>query len=319
MKNGMIVALMSFATLCLLSTKSLAGDNVILAALGEPSSPQIMLAAVAEPRSPVVGKTIQVNNDLRFTIGYRLWLNWWQTSLAKVDTITDPDAPRNQITISSANTPSINQFAAASIPSVGMRYKDFFASASVMISPDYHFPRVTTTFSGTVPFPHSFVTSNRVTASRTEVDVNLGYYIHPWIALTGGYKGVFQEFENKFSATDTDQAALTTVGTTKSSPKYHGGTIGVAANVPIPEAGWIPAGYSLYGNAGGGVMGSNDFPIAFYGTVDVGLAYKPTSLPLILTGGFKYQIINSKTPKGASENHIIDLTRGAIFGLHFVF
>jgi len=305
-----------------------AGENVTLAAFGQANSPQINLAAVAEPGSPVVGSTVQVTNDLHFTVGYRLWLNYWQTSVAKVPlSIVDPDndagCPNGQCPITQqGDGPTINQFAAASIPSVGVRYKDFFASASVMISPDYHFPTASELVSSSDPngfFLHEFRINHHITGSRNEVDVNLGYYVHPWIALTMGYKGVFQKFKDKASTFDVSSNQPGDTITQKSKPQYNGGTLGVAANVPIPEAGWIPAGFSLYGNGGGGVMGSNDFRVAFYGTIDAGLAYKPTQLPLLFTTGFKLQIINSLTHSDATQNHIIDYTRGMILGMHFVF
>src|SRR5436309_3403140 len=149
MKRVVIAVVTIFMMALLPRANAHAGENVTLAAFGQPSSPQVIAAAVAEPGSPVVGKTVAVTNDLQFTIGY---------------------------------------------------------------------------------------------------------------------KGVFQKFKDNFSALDTDDLITTTSGTAKSKPRYNGGTIGIAANVPIPEAGWIPAGFSIYGNGGGGVMGSNDFRVAFYGT-----------------------------------------------------
>ena len=167
--------------------------------------------------------------------------------------------------------------------------------------------------------PHTFQVNHRVRGSRIEVDMNGGYYIHPWIALTMGYKGVFQKLRDNATTFDVTSNEPGASITEKSNANYNGGTIGIAANVPIPEAGWIPGGFSLYGNGGGGPMGSSDFRIAFYGTVDAGLAYKTPSWPLLFTVGYKFQIINSLTKGDAPTNHIIDYTRGAIFGMNFVF
>lgn len=295
------------------------------------NSSQIMLSAVAEPGSPVVGTSYSVTDRLNFVVGYRLWLNYWQTTIAKVPSvIPDPHGdPSAVVTITDVgDAPNINQFAAASIPSVAVRYGNFFGSASVMISPDYHFPtkkgqlvsgRTTDPINDAIFGVHNFSVDHKVTGSRNEVDVNLGYYIHPWIALTLGYKGVFQKLKDKSTSTNLTHASPVRTTTETTHPQYNGGTIGIATTIPIPEGGWIPTGFSLYGNGGGGPMGSNEFSYAWYGTIDAGLAYKPTNLPLLFTGGYKFQIINSKTHSGASENHIIDYTRGAILGISYVF
>lgn len=319
----------NFAIIVLLAFILLPSARV--AAQVSQSAPQIMLTALAEPGSPVVGKSIPVTSNLNLVVGYRLWLASWQTNVTKLPTIVaDPHTPTDRIAIKEVSDgPSINKFGAASIPSLGARYGNFFASASVMISPDYHFPKKSQLVQGPTSFlpaqiefgDHTFRIDHNVTGSRNEVDINLGYYIHPSIALTVGYKGVFQKFVDKTVATNLTHAPVGEVPTpvVKSNPRYHGGTLGIAANLPIPEGGWIPAGFLLYGNGGGGYMGSNEFASAWYGTLDAGLAYKPTSLPLLFTAGYKFQIINSKTKSNAFEDRVIDYTRGAIFGINFLF
>src|SRR2546421_736545 len=125
MKRVVIAVVTIFMMALLPRANAHAGENVTLAAFGQPSSPQVIAAAVAEPGSPVVGKTVAVTNDLHFTIGYRLWLNYWQTDLGKVtDTVQDINQG-GVVRITDSTTASINQFAAASIPSLGIRYKDF--------------------------------------------------------------------------------------------------------------------------------------------------------------------------------------------------
>jgi hypothetical protein len=66
-------------------------------------------------------------------------------------------------------------------------------------------------------------------------------------------------------------------------------------------------------------MASNEFKYAIYGTIDGGIAYKPTQLPLLFTAGYKFQIIRSITKGNAPVDHINDYTRGAILGLHVLF
>ena len=149
MPKIIIVALAAFAISLMPSTKARSAENILLGAFGQPSASQLMLTALAEPGSPQVGKTVQVTDDFRFVVGYRLWLNYWQTNIFKVSpTIVDPDndagCPNSLCVINvRGSPPTINQFAAASIPTLGVRYKDFFASTSVMISPNYNFPTAT--------------------------------------------------------------------------------------------------------------------------------------------------------------------------------
>jgi|RhiMetdeSRZDD1v2_1073273.scaffolds.fasta_scaffold545461_2 hypothetical protein len=341
MRKIITVALVAFAISLIPSTKARSAENVLLGALDQPSASQLMLTALAEPGSPQVGKTAQVTDDLRVSVGYRLWLNFWQTSIVKINTqVVDPDIPQNIINITQpGSSPTIDQFAAASIPSVGVRYKDFFASTSVMISP-YYYSTANQIVSGTGPVgtiseTHTFLLDHKVRASRIEADINFGYYIHPWIALTMGYKGIFQRFRDQVTEFDissvhgtvdtsscpspTQRTLFCTNTSSKSNTDYNGGTLGIAANIPIPEGGWIPTGFSIYGNGAGGGMGATGFKYALYGTVDVGATYKLTALPLIFSVGYKYQIIRSQTKGNASENHINDYTRGAILGINYVF
>jgi hypothetical protein len=310
-----------------------AAENILLSAMGSPNSQQVLAAAVSEPGSPVVGKSYSITNDLHLTVGYRLWLNFWQTSIAKISTtIVDPDIPTDIIPITSRGSPpTIDQFAPASVPTMGVRYKNFFASASGMISSNYDFSKATEFVQGPAAVfggIHTFRLEHHVNARRYEADVNLGYYIHPWIALTMGYKGVFQQFDDKVTEFDVTHGPIAVCNPgsnfclqtrNKSSTSYNGGTIGIAANVPIPEGGLIPTGFSIYGNGAGGGMAVTGFQSALYGTMDAGIAYKPTSLPLLFTLGYKFQIIRTKANSQASEDHFTDYTRGGILGINFIF
>lgn len=121
-----------------------------------------------------VEKQMPITDDLRLTVGYRLWLNDWQTGFVFAG------APR-------AETVTVNANAPGHIPSLSLRYKNLFVSTSLMFTPDYFFRRFTTADG----------VNHKFKASRMEVDVNAGYFIHPWIALTAGYKGVLQDYDQR--------------------------------------------------------------------------------------------------------------------------
>lgn len=251
-------------------------------------------------------KSSETTDDWSFTIGYKLWLNDWQQVI--------PPEPQGSVGV---NLKSTNAFAAGSIPNVSLRYKNFFLSSSVMITPEYHFDSFTDVVLG-IPVPPGPIVGFRITGSRTDVDFNAGYYIHPSIALLVGYKGVFQHFRIK--ANPSFPPAL--LSTFHQGVKYNGLTFGAALAVPIPEAGWLRSGFGLYVTGGGGPMWvkiSNpqfsDTPTAIYGTVEGGITYRLPNLPLSFSGGYKYQGI-SNSAKGQSG---VDATRGAILGVNYTF
>jgi len=267
------------------------------------------LANAQAPGEQPTDKTVQITDDLRFSFGLKLWFNKWEN--AKFGTNPGPH-------ILHMDDNSIGY-----IPTLGLRYKDFFISASGMFATAYKFD-----------VPLSFTQINGDTsfgASRQEADINFGYYIHPMIAASIGYKGTFQTLHIQDHL--VGQNPLNRPSPTPAQVKYtyNGPTVGLSTNIPFGEGGLglLPFGLNLYGNAGGGYLfTSTSFkPVEFgnhaaYGVVEGGLAYKPDQLPLVFTVGYKYQLINTQLNSTFKQlfrtNSVNDITSGPLIGLIFV-
>ncbi len=279
------------ADFCAELNRAQTGREPIQLAMARSDQPIILAQASGQPAEkprPAPRLIDGMPDDLHLSIGFRAWFNNWLNGKFFAG--------------SGACAKCIVQLDDSSvgyIPTIGVRYKDFFVSASGMLGAHY-------TNKNTSCCPHS---------SRQEVDVNAGYYIHPSIALSLGYKGVFQQFKGTPAFPPTDHV------------NYNGPTLGISANVPIPEGGLLPSGFSVYGSGGGGYMWATQSSCcsisnhAWYGAMEGGLAYKLDTLvpvPLVFTAGYKYQILwtTFRHKFGTfGESHSQDVTRGPIIGV----
>jgi hypothetical protein len=271
-------------------------------ALAQTSTQPTRLAAAQVPGQQPADKTVQLADDLHFTIGFRTWFNSW-TSPGKIF------AP-------GFGALDYTNDGIGYIPTAGLRYKDFFISASGFFANDYSADLLNV---GPPLFlPASFDQHSK----RKEVDVNAGYYIHPWIALSAGYKHIGMDF------------TVSGIPSSVLNPQYsyNGPTLGAAVSIPIPEGGLLPSGLTVYGNGAGGYLwthgntgGSSSISNhAFYSVLEGGLAYKFARLPIALTGGYKFQALNmiykdSGTSRALSgRNSQTDVMRGPILGISYI-
>ena len=163
------------------------------------------------------------------------------------------------------------------IPLLSVRYRDFMGSISGYRPTDYDL-------------------SDGSTNSRKELDINLGYYVAPGVALTLGYKKVGQK-------ADTDNYELA------------GPVVGVSGTAPLGN------GFSLYGAFGLGRMKSTGASTvhfdADYRLTEAGGAYTlPTprfTKALTFTAGYRTQVFTSKQATETQDAR--DLTQGFTFGL----
>ena len=251
-------------------------------------------------------ETVRLTKDLFMSVGYKLWISGWQSG-----TQTFPSQQGK-------NTQAFTATAAASMPSFSLKYKKFFVSTGFLFTPDYDFFKYTDRLSlgtgATTASDFEFT----YTGSRKETDFNAGFYVHPAIALTIGYKGVTQDYNLKIRS--VDGALVPTSPNSDSKTKYNGVTFGIVGSAPIG------GGFSLYGNGVGGFMSVDYEPAsssnnsAVYEASELGLAYKAKNLPLSFSFGYKYQVINNKTDDpNFKDQNVIDLTRGYVLGFNFIF
>ena len=239
------------------------------------------------------------NPDLVMSLGYKMWLNSWQTW----------DAGRGGANFVSFSEPGVGNM----IP-MALKYKNFFTSLNFMFTGDYLFPIYTdVTSAGVTQTVHE-------RASHDEIDWNVGYYVVPsQLGFTLGLKDVNQHWNTAinngaFSATNTNW-------------HWIGPTFGITG------AAGIGHGLSLFGNGVGGFMtethdgepaGQSD--TATYESMEMGLAWKPQTLPMNVTFGYKYQRINTKldianTAANAPYADLrgIDVTSGYTLGINAFF
>jgi hypothetical protein len=309
MTKILVGALAVFAMSLMPNTKAGSAEST-LGTSGQSSASQLMLTALAEPGSPQPGQTFKLMEDLHLSFGLKIWFNTWE------DSKFGENLPSPHIIKDSSS-------GVGYIPTFGLRYKDFFLSASGMFATAYKFdaPPSLTSITGARSFG----------ASRQEADINLGYYLHPMLAVSVGYKGIYQTLHVPKQVVGTDPFSCGAPQPSQYNFDYNGLTVGLAANVPLGKGGLdlLPWGLTIYGNAGGGYMFEHAFKCvslgnhAAYGVGELGLAYKPGELPLVFTVGYKYQLLNTQlnsTFKSFfNKNSVDDVTRGPLIGLILVF
>lgn len=202
--------------------------------------------------------------ELQMTVGAKAWAAEW-SSWTPVGTGT------NNITLiqSIASNTHI-----AYIPQVSARYGQFLATASYLASTDF-------TLGGDVN-PTTPGGLGALTASRKEVDGNLGYYLLPSLAVTVGYKQIEQSFSLQRYT-------------------WRGPTLGLSASWPLRDslAAFATAAYGrLQMNASApDYAGRSDFK-ADYILSELGLSYgfdTPLKrLSVAITAGYRIQVVSTR-------------------------
>jgi len=240
-----------------------------------------------------------------FVVGYKAWLNSWQTSFMQSGSTTGSNI---------VETTSGTQI--AHIPTASIKYKDFFISGSYFPETNYDFPK----FSYIVNSPTvgTITETASMSAKRSEWDAQIGYFIlSSPIAVTLGYKNVTQ----KYTTTYTSPGIIYTPPTTESKTDYKGPMLGLSGSYPIA------AGFNFYGAVAYGWLdvyydGEKSTDEGTYSLADLGVLYKHAKLPISFSAGYRIQDIDTKVkPKGSGSfgNTATDITKGFVFGLNIIF
>lgn len=200
--------------------------------------------------------------------GLRVWGTTWDLPIfsraVEVNPATGMVAGTRDVVQRSTDTK------AAPVPFLGVRYGNFTASASHWVKTSYDFEELPSD------------------VNRKELDVTVGYYILPQIAVSAGYKNAKVD---------------------RLSPLAEGGSkteaflIGASGSVPLEGTGRL----SLYGNFAFGpgkstsyVGGNNNKVDVTYRIGEIGLSYQLLSAPqgalkhLGLSLGYRAQIVTFK-------------------------
>ena len=165
----------------------------------------------------------------------------------------------DSITVTSQDTAPDNQesdIEPVPIPQLSARYKWLFVTGSYYAKTGFDFDDSAATTTATVDttgdgFPDIGARSDtlfKTSGDRYEWDASGGVYIHPYVALLGGYKKVRQGIDSFLTQETVDLATGATIETASarffSDIDIEGPTIGIASSVPIGRGFGVYASYA---------------------------------------------------------------------------
>ena len=270
------------------------------------------------------------SRDFSATVGVKIWINDWQRD-SFLFTPT-PEVPVEGGTIVSASdTAPDNQesdIEPVPIPQLSARYKWLFVTGSYYAKTDFEFDDSETrlqvfTDEGTlVDVPTGTVSTS---GERYEWDASGGIYVHPYVAILGGYKKVRQTID---STLEIDFPEPPETLRSFSNIDIEGPTIGIAASVPIGH------GFGVYASYAHGFMdaeisddGAPDEVFdADYDVAEAGFSYTHgmdqlmPHLPLsaaTVYAGYRYQNISTGFDEPFQDR--ADVTKGFAAGVNLTF
>ena len=278
-------------------------DKPVVAAAKTSDEPQMLNSS---PSAQGANVDYKINDDLRVSFGTKLWINKWEKFF--------PDASNTAVYVNESDT------TLTPIPTVSIKYKDFFVAGSYFSESDYRWSSSVILPVGTGGgFDGAVVTAN-TEGSRREYDVTVGYFVHPNLAVTAGYKDILQSFNTQ------SYLGNAVVYNSNVEVSYQGAILGLVGSVPIGN------GFGLYGNFAygwldgnfGGYAGINNRD-ANYVLADGGIAYSyslrnVSALPMSLSAfaGYRYQSIEVNRLGGTNSN-ANDYTKGFVTGINMTF
>ncbi len=285
------------------------------------------------------------SRDFSATLGVKVWVNEWSRdsfiSQGAERVVVDPDG--NPILFDttvrdSAPDTQESDIEPVPIPQLSAKYKWLFVTGSYYSKTQFDFEP---TFGETVlaADPRILITENRFETSgeRYEWDASGGVYVHPYVALLGGYKKVRQRINQTITTTDFVDDTLF-VNSIFSDIDIEGPTIGIAGSVPIGGRGFgmyatyahgfmdaeIRDGSLTFGDDNGGedLEFDADYDLAeagFYYShgMDRLMPHLPLSAATIYAG-YRYQAISTDFEEQGDQDRS-DVTRGFAVGVNLTF
>ncbi len=234
--------------------------------------------------------------DFSASVGVKMWMNQWILP----DAMIGNNGQKFIMSYTSGTKIAL-------IPVLSVRAKNWLVSGSYFTKTEYSFEEQTIgvqSGNGTV-LPLNISLKNE----RTEWDINTGYYLHKYLLVTAGYKGV------KRIAKVTGQISDFTAGTAPDiNTKSSGPTLGIAGVVPLQGR------FGLYGNFAYGRLGNGDKDPADYYLGDMGLLYSFKFAKVIdaasVSLGYRFQSLYYEAGNGLE---VRDGTEGFALGLTVTF
>ncbi len=180
------------------------------------------------------------DKDFSASIGLRLWENKWNLPHWDYDAQHPRETSTQVLDFISMNN-SDNKL--TNIPSIGLRYKNFYFGGSYFSKTNYNFREIYVNHGGTRGgYKLGY------TPKRSEWDVNGGYYINKNLMLTLGYKTIHRSY-NQWALFDNGEK----VSEAGFDSKGKGAIIGVTGSAPMGST-----GFNLYGNLSYGRLKTNE-------------------------------------------------------------
>lgn len=270
--------------------------------------------------------------DVSVSIGTKVWVNKWQTHR---DPLTESFFPTGNGLLQVASAKNNTAIAidtdeeVTPIPTLNIRYKQFFAAASYYSETGFNFHPVAE--SGVIydvpnikPFG-GYDSLYKTSAKRTEWDVTVGYSITPNIAILTGYKSIRQNIHEswEYQLSNVNGYGKPFGDSRDIIRNIEGALLGISLAAPLTH------GFGAYFNYTHGFMTTqkcNCSPTTYDGDYDLmegGLAYAlngkliPAGVPLssaTLFAGYRYQWITL-----SDDTNYSDITQGFAAGINLSF
>ncbi len=288
------------------------------------------------------------SKDLSVTVGTKVWLNDWSLDRFIGSAVqNDPSNPTLVLrALDSAPDSLESDQEAVPIPQLSVRYKWLFATGSYYSKTTFEFDDLRSSISLTTPTtapPTTILSADtlfQITGERYEWDAAGGIYVHPYVAILGGYKKVRQEVDSATTITINDAGIISRqTANLFSDVDIEGPTIGIAASVPIQS------GFGIYASYAHGFMDAelrdvNDFlsardpgrdvrfrdTDATYDVAEGGVSYTYGTKALLphmplsaatAYAGYRYQAISTEFDEPNQDRS--DETRGFAVGVNLSF
>ncbi len=193
----------------------------------------------------------ETGNDFSITVGTKFWVNRLDSSLTvpgQFGSAVLPDGSFVSIDTQSSLRPlSKAKEEVTPIPTITLRYKDFFINGNYYVPTDFEFSEEQTlNFSVSQLFSPSAsgILAKKILRrdsinEREEWDVSLGWMIHPNVAIIAGYKRINQDVDFRDSIYQsfglTDPNILVQQFVQQATFEISGPTVGIAGSLPIAE------------------------------------------------------------------------------------
>jgi len=267
------------------------------------------------------------DRDFSATLGVKVWVNEWsrdsfisQTFSLDDDIVTVTDtAPDSQ---ESGIEP-------VPIPQLSAKYKWLFVTGSYYSKTQFDFEPTFGVTQLTDPAGNlgDIITRFETSGERYEWDGSGGIYVHPYVAILGGYKKVRQTIDTTITTTVLGERQP--VVRSFSNIDIEGPTIGIASSVPIGH------GFGVYATYAHGFMDAeisddgraDQVSDADYDVAEGGFSYTHgmdqlmPHLPLsaaTVYAGYRYQAISTDFQEQGFQDRS-DVTKGFAVGVNLTF